>query len=141
MKPRAIITFILILTILLPVVSLAGEIVIITNENVAVSTLDPKEVKQIFMGSKTTWDNGDKIIFVIQDKESISDPFLKTYTKKSVSQYKNYWKQQVFTGKGKAPQSFASEEEIVKFVSQTPGAIGYVSSGADKGNTKSITVQ
>ncbi len=141
MKPRAIITFILILAFLLPIVASAGEIVIIVNENVTESTLSKNDIKKIFLGNKTTWDNGDKIVFVVQDRVSISDPFLKTYAQKSVSQYKNYWKQQVFTGKGKAPKSFATEEELVQFVSETSGAIGFVTAGAEKGNTKSITVQ
>lgn len=141
MKPRAIITFILFMTFFLPVVSSAGEVVIITNENVPVSTLAAADLKQIFLGNKTTWDNGDKITFVVQDGSDTSDTFLKTYVQKSASQYDNYWKKQVFTGKGKAPKSFSSEQELIQFVSQTPGSIGYVSSGADTGNTKSITVR
>jgi ABC-type phosphate transport system substrate-binding protein len=141
MKTRAIITFILFLAFLLPVVSSAGEIVIITNENVTVSTLAQEDLKQIFLGKKTSWDNGDKIIFVVQDRLSVKEPFLKTYVKKSASQYDNYWKKQVFTGKGKAPQSFSSEQELVQFVSQTPGAISYVTPGADTGNTKTLSIQ
>lgn len=141
MKPRAIMTFILFLAFFLPVVSLAGEIVIITNQNVPVSALDQTDLKQIFLGNKTSWDNGDAIIFVVQDETEASETFLKTYVKKSASQYNNYWKKQVFTGKGKAPESFSSEQDLVRFVSQTPGAIGYVSSGIDTGTTKKIAIQ
>lgn len=141
MKPRSFIIFILFLTFLAPTMSLAGEVVIITNENVPAPTLSTKDVQQIFLGKKTTWDNGNKIVFVVQDSTETSTAFLKNYVQKSASQYDNYWKQQVFTGKGKAPQSFSSDQELIQFVSQTPGAIGYVSSGADTGNTKTITVQ
>ena len=141
MKVKAIIGFIFILAFLAPALSLASDVVIITNVSVPVSTLSAKDVKQIFLGSKTAWDNGDKIVFVVQDRTDASDTFLKTYVKKSSSQYNNYWKKQVFTGKGKAPQSFSSDQELVQFVSETAGAIGYVSSGADTGNTKTITAQ
>jgi ABC-type phosphate transport system substrate-binding protein len=141
MKQRAIITFILLMAFFSPALSLAADVVIVANENVPAASLAAKDVKQIFLGNKTSWDNGDKIVFVVQDRTDAADVFLKAYVKKSASQYDNYWKKQVFTGKGKAPQSFSSDQELVKFVSETPGAIGYVSSGATTENTKTISVQ
>ena len=141
MNVKSTIAFIFILAFLAPALSLAGDVVIITNESVPVSTLGAKDVKQIFLGNKTVWDNGDKIVFVVQDRTDASDTFLKTYVQKSSSQYNNYWKKQVFTGKGKAPKSFSSDQELVQFVSETAGAIGYVSSGAETGNVKTIAVQ
>jgi hypothetical protein len=46
----------------------------------------------------------------------------------------------VFTGKGSMPKSFASDAEILKYVAKTPGAIGYVSAGADAAGVKKIAV-
>lgn len=141
MKPRAIFAFILFAALLSPVISLADGAVIIVNRDVSSSSLSSDDVRQIFLGNKTSWENGEKIVFVVQEKTETADAFLKTFVKKSASQYDNFWKKQVFTGKGKAPQSFSSETELAEFISKTPGAIGYVSSGASTGKVKTIAVQ
>jgi len=141
MKSGSITVCILFVALLAPDLSLAGRIDIITNENVPASTLDRDDVKQIFLGKKTTWDNGAKIVFVVQARTEASDLFLKTYVLKNAYQYDIYWKKQVFTGKGKAPKSFSSDQDLVQFVSQTPGAIGYVSSGTATGKAKTIPIR
>lgn len=141
MKPRAIIAFILFVVLLSPVLSMADGVVIIANMDVPVNSLTADAVKQIFLGNKTAWENGEKIVFVVQDRTDAGDDFLETYVKKTASQYENYWKRQVFTGKGKAPRSFSSDQELVRFVARTPGTVGYISSGADTGKTKIISVQ
>lgn len=141
MKPKAIIAYILFTVLLSPALSFADDAVVIANKNVPSSTLSSDDIKQIFLGNKTSWDNGDKIVFVVQDRTDTADAFLKAYIRKSASQYDNYWKKQVFTGKGKAPKSFSSDQELAEFVANTPGAIGYVSSGANANDTKTISVQ
>jgi len=141
MKSGSILVFILFVALLVPGLSSAGGVVIITNENVPTSTLDRDDIKQIFLGKKTTWDNGVKIVFVVQDGTEASDSFLETYVLKNAYQYDIYWKKQVFTGKGKTPKSFSSDQDLVRFVSQTPGAIGYVSSGTATGKAKTIPVR
>ena len=141
MKSKSMMIFILCIALLEPVLSSADDLVIITNENVPTSVLSKDDIKQIFLGKKTTWDNGEKIIFVVQTGTDANTSFLKTYILKNAYQFDIYWKKQVFTGKGKAPKSFSSEQELVQFVSQTPGAIGYVSSGTDIGKVKTILVR
>jgi len=141
MKSGSIPVFILLMALIAPVSSSAGEVVIIANENVPILALTGDDIKQIFLGKKSTWDNGDKIVIAVQDRTDASDIFLTTYVTKNAYQYGIYWKKQVFTGRGKAPRSFSSDHEIVQFVSQTPGAIGYVSSGTDAGKAKTIAVR
>lgn len=141
MKSSALLTFILFLTLLSPAMSMAEDVVIISNESVPTSTLDNDDIKKLFLGKKTTWEDGTKIVFLVQEKTEASEAFLEIYVKKSSSQYNNYWKKQVFTGKGKAPQSFSSDQELVDFVSKTPGAIGYVLDGTKLENVKTIDVK
>ena len=140
MRQIPIIVIILFVALLLPTLSMADDVFIVANKDVPANSLAANDVKQIFLGNKTSWDNGDKIVFVVQDRTDAGDAFLKAYVQKSVSQYENYWKKQVFTGKGKAPQSFESDQAVVEFVAQTPGAVGYVSSGADTRNVKTVAV-
>jgi ABC-type phosphate transport system substrate-binding protein len=129
------------LLLLTPGMLWADDVVMIVNEAVPVVALSREEVKTIFLGKKTTWEDGQKIVFVVQDKNQTSDTFLKTYVRKNPYHYTTYWKKQVFTGKGRAPLSFATDAEIVAFVSSTPGAIGYVAADAHVEGAKIVAVE
>lgn len=112
-------------------------VVIIANKNVPDSSLSVEEVKRIFLAKKRLWQDGSKIEFVTLKGCAAHDVFLKSYLEKTPSQYDSYSKNLVFTGRGKALRTFSTEAEVVKYVSGTDGAIGYVSSGT---NTRSAKV-
>jgi ABC-type phosphate transport system substrate-binding protein len=116
----------------------AGDVIIICNKNVSEDELSRDMVKNIFLGKKTKWSNGNKIMFVIQKKNDVHKSFLKTYVSKTTSQFRNYWKKQVFTGKGRSPKKFHSDREIIEFVTGTKGAIGYVAAGSNTDTVKLI---
>lgn len=114
-------------------------IVIIANKNVPDSSLSIEEVKRIFLAKKRLWRDGSKIEFVTLKGCVAHDVFLKSYLEKTPSQYDSYFKNLVFTGRGKALRTFSTEAELVKYVSGTDGAIGYVSSGTNTRSAKVIT--
>lgn len=127
--------------LMLPMISLASNVFIIANESVPTMSLTSEDIKEIFLGRRISWENGEKVVFVVQDRTEASDTFLKTYVRKNAYDYDVFWKKQVFTGKGQIPPSFSSDQELVQFVAQTPGAIGYVSSNIDTENIKTIPVR
>jgi ABC-type phosphate transport system substrate-binding protein len=96
-------------------------------------------VRNIFLGKKTKWDNGQQIVIVTLKDSETHKNFLKKYIAKTATQFKSYWKKQVFTGKGSVPKSFEKEEDLLDFVAGTEGAIGYVSSGLNTDAVKTIT--
>jgi hypothetical protein len=51
--------------------------------------------------------------------------FLKDYVRKTPFQFKNYWKKQVFTGKGRMPKAFKQIEDEINFIANTEGAISF----------------
>lgn len=140
MKFRVIIAA-LVAVILLPLLAAGGEVTFIGNPSLTVSKLSKKDVRNIFLGKKTTWDDNTKIVFVIQEDTPTHEAFLEKYLRKSPSQFKRYWKDKVFTGKGSLPQAFASEQNLIKFVSETKGALGYVSAGTNLNEVKTISVK
>jgi ABC-type phosphate transport system substrate-binding protein len=121
--------------------ALAADIAVVANKNVSQSSLSKDNLKAIFLGQTTAWGNGAKIEFVtLKDSSEIHEEFLKQYVDKSTSQFSNFWKQQVFTGKGRMPKQFDSESKLIEYVSATDGAIGYVSGKAAKGSAKVISI-
>lgn len=104
---------------------LAQEFAVITHKNIEES-LDRDEIKHIFLGQKTRWGNDLGVTFALPADKTLCNTFLRAYLGKSYTQYLNYWKKQVFTGKGRMPVFFRDEQELLTFVAQTPGAISFV---------------
>ena len=103
----------------------AQEFVLVTHKYVE-DALDRDDVKHIFLGKKTRWANNTSITFVLPADRELCALFFKEYLGKSYTQYFNYWKKQVFTGKGRMPVLLQNEQELLTFVAQTQGAISFV---------------
>jgi ABC-type phosphate transport system substrate-binding protein len=99
----------------------------VAHASVSETEVDNTTVRRIYLGKKTRWDNRTKIIPVILKDESLHKVFVKEILNRSVSNFENYWKQAVFTGRGIPPRAFDSELDLLQYVSRTPGALGYVS--------------
>lgn len=123
-----------------PGIASADDLIVIGNRSVPVSTLTPKEVQRIYLGKMKVWDNGMKIVFVKLGNDKTSERFLKHFVKKNPSMFNKYWKKQVFTGGGKPPKVFQREKDLVKYVSETKGAVGYISSKSYTDNLKILSV-
>lgn len=114
--------------LLLPIAGSAATIVI--NNEVKTSTIDAESLERIYLGKKTLWESGQRIVPVLLNEDSpTSKQFLQNVLEKSVSQYRAYWKSRLFSGGGAVPKTFRSTEEVVEFVAKTPGAIGVVEAG------------
>ncbi len=118
----------------------AADIVVIGSKDLAINSLTKEEVKNIFLGVTTKWPDKRKIYFVTMKGSDAHKVFLKKYIRKSPSQFRAFWKKKLFTGKGKMPKMLNTEQEIVDYLAQTDGAIGYVSSATPMDNFKVITV-
>ena len=100
--------------------------VIICNAHVFESSLTKKEIKDIFLGIKRKWTSGEEIILTVVYQSKAHDPFLNHYLNKTPTQFLTYWKHQVFVGQGRFPKTFSNEGEMVDYVKDTKGAIGYM---------------
>jgi len=110
-----------------PDASAQSSVAIIVHPDVAVGSLTQTEVSRIFLGKKTFWDSGARIYPVLLDEKSpITESFLEENLKKTVRQYRAYWKRHLFSGQGTAPKTFSSSKQVADFVAVTPGAIGVV---------------
>jgi ABC-type phosphate transport system substrate-binding protein len=117
------------------------HMVIISHQNVT-DSVKKEDIKEIFLGKKTRWKDNSTILFIVLTDDTVYPTFLKDYVGKTIFQYVNYWKQQVFTGKGRMPKSFANSKDVIQFVADTPGAISFVpEQEVDAKLVKMITVE
>ncbi len=119
----------------------AADYTVIANKSVSAGSLGKNELQAIFLGEKTKWDDGKPIKIVVLEDGNAHKAFLKNVIGKTPSQFENYWKKQIFTGKAAAPKSFGEMSSLVDYVAGQAGAIGYVASSQSTGSTKTITIK
>ena len=115
-------------------------LVLIANEDVFDNELSLDQVRRIFLNKKSRWGDNSNIVLVVLRQGETHDAFLEKFVRKTPFQFRAFWKKLVFTGKGRSPRSFATEAELVDYVSMTSGAIGYVGKDAKLEGVKTIAV-
>lgn len=117
-----------------------ADVIIIANNSVTEKKLERESLERIYLGKKSQWSDGSKVVPVVLKTGTVHSSFLKRYLDRDASQFSTYWKQVVFTGRGVPPKSFPNETNLVKYVNETPGAIGYVSTMPTAENVHKIDV-
>lgn len=117
----------------------AAETVIV-HPKAPTAVLSEDQAKEYFLGKRTVWDDGSKVVVVVV-REGASHDGLMRLLGKSPSQFNTGWKKLVFTGKGSMPEQVDSEDELVSFVARNPGAIAFVDSGKVKDGVKAVSIK
>lgn len=111
---------------LLPFTAAAQEMVIITAKDSSISSLSLKELKKIYRKEALINPMGEKWIPVnLSSHDSNRIAFSLSVFHKRPEQMEMYWNTQYFKGI-LPPYVVASQAAVVSFVSNTPGAIGYI---------------
>ena len=119
----------------------AGYKVIVNTAN-GKSSLAKKELSQLFMKKTAKWSDGAPVMAVDQtEKSSVRERFTQEVHGKSIAAVKSYWQQQIFSGREVPPVEKSSDAQVIAFVKQNAGAIGYVAENADTAGVKVVTVQ
>lgn len=118
----------------------APAAVVIANASITVNTISQDELQEVFLGTRYSLSNGYKVVPVLLKGGPAHEFFVKSYLGKSTEAFRTWWLRYVFTGQGLLPKTFASEAELVDYVSRTKGAVGYVTQTSVRGNVKCIQV-
>ncbi len=124
--------------------SYSDDTIIICNKSVTEDSLDAGDLERIYLGKKSKWNDNKKIKLTMlrgkAETKEIHESFLKKYVHKTMSQFGHYWASLSFTGKGIPPKPFETESDLIKYVSETEGAIGYVRSSTQPENIRIIKI-
>ena len=114
-----------------------AEVAVIIHPTSGVAALTEDDVSRIFLGKSKTFPDGSVAVSVNQDEGSaVRDKFNEAVCKKNSSQYKAYWSQLVFTGKGTPPKDGGDDAAVKKLVAANPNMIGYIDAGAVDASVK-----
>jgi ABC-type phosphate transport system substrate-binding protein len=111
-----------------------GAYRVVVNSANAASSMSREDVARLFLKKLTVWPGGQAAQPVDQSKQSATrKAFSQGVLTKDVSAVESYWQQAIFSGRSVPPLEKASDAEVLAFVRANPGAVGYVSGGADLG--------
>ena len=114
---------------------------VIVNPQNPVSALPASEVSRIFLGRATRWPTGQLIEPVdLADGSAVRERFVVDIHHRDGAALSSYWQQQIFAGTDVPPPAMATDAEIVAYVRQHPGAIGYVDADTPSDRVKVISV-
>lgn len=95
----------------------------------------------VFLRRATRWGHGTPIHVVDQSlKSDVRVEFTEEVLRLSSMAVMSYWQQQLLAGGERPPAVKASDAEVLDFVATTPGAIGYVSAGANLEDVKVLQI-
>ncbi|MBU0994398.1 MAG: substrate-binding domain-containing protein [Proteobacteria bacterium] len=106
--------------------SAGEEISIITNLSVPKGNVTRDVIKNIYSGKLAKWPDNQNIVLSIMEGTETHKEFLYTYVNKPEAQFTNTWRKKMFTGQRSYPKNFNNAQDLVDFVRNTKGAIGYV---------------
>jgi len=119
--------FMLIGFFILSVNIFGGEYQIIVNHSRPEQKVTKNMLRNIFLGKQAKWENGQRISPAIVNIDEPKKVFIKEILGKTPAAYKNYWNKQLFTGQGVPPAAFDSDEALIQYIHDNPGAIGVIS--------------
>lgn len=115
----------------------AGPLVV-AHKGVASEKVDASSLKAIFLGKKVSWDGAGRVVLATLKSGAVADEFYKDRLEMNASAFGNHWRRLAMTGGGIAPKSFETEAELLKFVAETPGAVGFASASSDQVATLAV---
>ncbi|WP_075590549.1 hypothetical protein [Labilibacter marinus] len=114
--------------------------VVVNNAN-NTTTISSKDLSSYLLKKKKKWSNGTTVKPVDQKTSSpVREAFTVKVHKKKVSSIRSYWQQAIFSGVATAPAEKGSDKEVIDYVKANPGAVGYVSAGANIQGVKEIKI-
>jgi ABC-type phosphate transport system substrate-binding protein len=119
---------------------------VIVDEASPVAGLKRGELARIFLKKQTRFKDGSELSPVDQSARSpvraaFSRDVLAAEGLEKISAVENYWRQQIYSGRGAPPAVKNGDEDVRLFVAATPGGIGYVSEKAALTGVKAVKIE
>ncbi len=119
----------------------AADVKVIANPSIEVSSVSTEEIRNVFLETKTSLSDGSRAEPVLAKGGPTHEAFLKKVIGRTDPSLQVYYRSLVFTGKAAMPKSFANDDDVVRYVAKTKGAIGYVSAETSTEGVKTLELK
>lgn len=117
----------------------AAEVAVIVHPSSGIESLTEDDIARLFLGKSKSFPGGAQAVPINQNEGSAArEKFNEAVCKKNASQYKAYWSQLVFTGKGTPPKDGGDDAGVKALISANPNMIGYVDASAVDASVKVV---
>ncbi|MER2538802.1 MAG: hypothetical protein ABTQ26_06140 [Azonexus sp.] len=103
---------------------MADEVVLIGHSTL--QKTDLQTLQRLYTGRIVSLNQQSATPLNLPPGHPLRDQFLASILGQDEAQYSGYWLVRRYVGKGVPPQELASPEDIIRAISTTPGAVGYV---------------
>jgi ABC-type phosphate transport system substrate-binding protein len=119
----------------------ADTFIVIVHPDSPVRSVDREFLRRAYLKKATEWSGGAAVRPIdLRTGHATRVRFTRDVLKKTPSQLRSYWNQQVFSGKGVPPPQ-ASPEAVIEYVLANPGGVGYLPADMDPGGAKIIALE
>lgn len=116
-----------------PAAAQQGFVVIVHPSN-PVSSLSADELARIFLKKTAKWENGARVEPVdLAASSAVRGRFSQAVHGKGTSAISAYWQKMIFSGREVPPAELGSAADVIKFVAEHKGGVGYVAEGTALG--------
>jgi len=119
-----------------------SQVLVIVNAKNPVTRANREVVTDLFLKKRTRWsdDLAAQPVDLVQKSETRGS-FSRAVLGRDVASVRRYWAKLVFSGRGVPPPELPSDADVIKYVSEHAGGIGYVSSASGVTGVKVIEVK
>ncbi len=119
-----------------------GQVAVVAHKSVPVDSVSKSELLDLYTGETSIWRDGEPVVvFDLKENGKTRKTFYK-FLGMASSRIKSIWLKRMLLGEADPPESLKSEEELLRKVSTTQGAIGFLDRSKPNGKVKILmTIQ
>ncbi len=138
---KKFIFFIIVILTIATTDTLAQTFKVIVNKSNEVSSISQKELAMVFLKKRKRWDNGTNITPIDQKPNAkVRETFSIEVFEKKVATIRSYWQKAMFSGMASAPDEKDSDMDVIEYVKNNKGAIGYISANTSLDGVKAVSI-
>jgi hypothetical protein len=115
-----------------------AQVAIIANSSVSESSVSAEQLLDICLLETRTWSNGKAIELMLLRDNSPEEKEFYEYLGRTPLEMRKVWLRAQLSGQARPPQQISSQEELLRRVETTPGAVGFVNRQKVRGKVKTL---
>lgn len=110
-----------------------AELVLVVNPKNPAGSLTAEQASQFYLGISNSFVPVD-----LAESSPLRAEFYRKVTQREPGQVRAIWAKLTFTGKGRPPKEYGSDEEVKKAVASDPNGIGYIAKSSVDASIKVV---